>query len=305
MQSDFESLSREFLLYLSAEKGLSINTLEAYESDLAAFFVYARAREISDIAAIDKSVIIAYLADRKRKQMSEATISRNLVVIKVFFAFLHREGRVLDASAKLLEVPKLWKVLPEFLSEAEVLAMLATCDTKTATGARDKAILELLYASGLRVSEACKLSIHDVSDKEVRVWGKGSKERLVPVGEAAIAAIDTYLSNYRSNDKQERPPLFITTTGKALSRQNVWALVSKRAKEAGITKAVYPHMLRHTFATHLLEHGADLRIIQELLGHSQIATTDKYTHVVQSQVFSAFDAFHPTNLQNEKAPSCG
>ncbi|MCB1135379.1 MAG: tyrosine-type recombinase/integrase, partial [Chlamydiia bacterium] len=173
-------------------------------------------------------------------------------------------------------------------------ALLSQPNPKTALGARDRAILELLYASGLRVSELCSLKINDVDDDALKVMGKGSKERIVPLGRKALEAIDFYLLHYRERwDSKKQRRLFLTRTGKDLDRISVWKMVKRYAREAGIQKSISPHTLRHSFATHLLDNGADLRVIQEMLGHATITSTDRYTHVSQTQVQEAFHRFHP------------
>ena len=185
----------------------------------------------------------------------------------------------------------MWQLIPEVLTAQEVERLLgAPGDGEEEV--RDKAVLETLYATGIRVSELCNLDIHDVGENTVRVVGKGGKERIVPIGEEAIAAIDTYLGNYR-HDKGDHRPLFVSKRGKRMSRVTVWEKVKFYARKVGIEKEVSPHTLRHSFATHLLDHGADLRVIQEMLGHADIGTTDRYTHLSKKRLFDAFDTFHP------------
>jgi len=191
---------------------------------------------------------------------------------------------------KFFETPKMWQLVPEVMSVEEVDQLLAQPSVEDAVGARDKAVLELLYATGMRVSELCSLKLHDLSDTFVKVRGKGKKERLIPVGKRAIAAVDHYLLTFRG---EKGDALFLGPRGKPLDRVTVWAQVKFYAKKGGILKEISPHTLRHSFASHLLENGADLRLIQDMLGHEDIGTTDRYTHVTGSRLKSAFKAFHP------------
>jgi integrase/recombinase XerD len=188
----------------------------------------------------------------------------------------------------------MWQLIPEVLSVAEVDALLKAPDVATAAGARDRAVLQVIYACGLRVSEACGLNLQDVGDQIVRVRGKGGKERVVPIAKSAVEAIDDYLTRFRQEgERAKHPPLFVSEKGKRIDRILVWKRVKHYAEIAGIRKEISPHTLRHSFATHLLENGADLRVIQEMLGHSNIQTTDRYTHISQRHLAEAFEAFHP------------
>jgi integrase/recombinase XerD len=236
-----------------------------------------------------------FLSSQREKGFAASTVARRMIALKVFFKFLRREGEIPQNIALYLETPKQWKTLPEYLTEEEVLRLIDIKD-ETPDGIRDRALFELLYSSGLRVSELCGVKIYDVEDKYVKVMGKGHKERIVPLGEPALKAIDRYLNEIRSQyDSEKNPILFLTNRGKPISRIFVWQRIKARAKEAGITKNISPHTLRHTFATHLLDHGADLRVIQEMLGHATIASTDRYTHVSRVRLQEAFNAFHPRN----------
>lgn len=287
----FKDALSDFLLYLQSEKGLSANTMNAYGSDLKSFFSFV---SVATVEEITQEEIIAFLTHKKSLEHASASISRALVAIKVFFRFLKREKQIENNPADALEGPKLWQLLPEVLSTEEINRFLLQPDPETFEGVRDRALLEMLYASGLRVSELCQLSLYDVDDEYVKVKGKGGKERLVPIHKKAICALDRYLSIYRDNWPSDKLQiLFVTSKGKPIDRFTVWKLVKKYAKQAGIQKSISPHVLRHSFATHLLDHGADLRIIQEMLGHSNIATTDRYTHISQSRLKDAFSRFHP------------
>lgn len=236
---------------------------------------------------------MAFLAVLKNKQYASSSICRMLVSIKVFFRFLKKEGVISVDLGCYFETPKMWQLIPEVLQIHEVDALLSQPVTDDRMGSRDKAILELLYATGMRVSELCSLRVNDLSDSFVKVRGKGNKERLIPVGKQAISAVDHYLIHYRGEMKEENGPLFVTSSGKPIDRTMVWNRVKMYAKKAGIVKSISPHTLRHSFATHLLENGADLRLIQDMLGHEDIGTTDRYTHVSGSRLRAAFKAFHP------------
>lgn len=281
---------RDFLLYIASEKGLSQNTLEAYRRDIQHFSDFVKAKGIGSFCEVAESHIIEFLSQLKGLNYSPATISRVLISCKVLFRFLKREGVVAHNVTRYLEAPKLWQLIPEVLSYGEVERLLSQPDPSTCIGARDRAILELLYASGLRVSELCQLTIHDVDDEFVRVMGKGRKERVVPLGKNALSAIDFYLSRYRDGCAKEK--LFVSKSGKPLDRIVVWQMVKYYARKAEISKNVSPHTLRHSFATHLLDNGADLRVIQEMLGHASIGTTDRYTHVSRTHLQEAFKDFH-------------
>lgn len=292
MSSSFPLLISDFLSYIGSEKGLSTNTIKAYGKDLAHFEAYLTEKKISALTDISEKELWDFLEKRKNQGLASSTLCRNVIALKVFFRFLKREGLITETKALYLESPKLWQLIPEVLTPAEV-DLLLQAPSDTSSGLRERAILELLYASGLRVSELCNLSIYDVDDKFVRVKGKGGKERLVPVGSKALQAIDTYLNGPREQfHAAEEKHLFLSSKGKPLDRISIWRLIKKLGREAGIKKRISPHTLRHSFATHLLEGGADLRVIQDFLGHSNIQTTDRYTHISQNVVREAFYRCH-------------
>lgn len=284
----------DFLAYIASEKGLAPNTVEAYKRDIEAFAAFLAACEISNFSLVTTDHIIAFMAKLKDADYATASLCRSLIAIKVLFRFLLRENFIAANIALYLQTPKLWQLIPEVMTCEEIDKLLLQPDPLTVHGARDKAILEVLYASGLRVSELCGLNLYSMDDKFVRVMGKGSKERMVPIGSKAIQAVDHYLSynEKRSLDTQEQP-LFITKSGKRMDRISIWRMIKEYAKQAGILKNISPHTLRHSFATHLLDNGADLRIIQEMLGHASIGSTDRYTHVSRTHLQEAFQAFHP------------
>lgn len=286
---------RDFLLYVAAEKGLSDNTRAAYQRDISSFVSFLLQNQISSFSSVEEAHLIEFLAKLKGKGHAVSTVARNLVAVRVLFRFLFREGYVKENRIKQMSTPKMWQLIPDVLSYNEVERLLAAPDRTTAVGARDRAVFDLLYSSGLRVTECCNLGIYDVDDDKVRVRGKGGKERLVPIGEKAIKALDYYLANFRGDvgSKEKNPPLFITRQGKRLDRTSVWKRIKLYAAEAEIVKEVSPHTLRHSFATHLLDNGADLRIIQDMLGHASINSTDRYAHVSRRQLQDAFAKHHP------------
>lgn len=283
----------DFRRYLTAERGLSSNTLEAYLHDIQAFTAFI---EISDLKSIETDHILHFLAHLKNNAYAPSSISRALISIKVLFRFLQREKYVEKDIAVLLESPKILQILPEVLSVKETERLLEQPDITTASGACDKAILEMMYGCGLRVSEVCALNLYNVDDEFVRVFGKGKKERIVPVGKAALKAVDYYIANFRGDCKgNENEPLFVNSYGKRVDRITIWSRIKDYAKKAQITKNISPHTLRHAFATHLLDNGADLRVIQEMLGHSDIGSTDRYMHISRKKLQEKFFACHPRN----------
>jgi integrase/recombinase XerD len=285
----------DFILYIASEKGLSLNTIEAYKRDLDYLIGYLQERGIDHFSQVEHLHILNFLSSMQNRKYSEATLRRILISIKVLFRFLKREGRIADNIMLYIDSPVLTQLFPEVMTISEVNLLLEQPDCSTAIGARNKAILELLYASGIRVSELCSLKIYDVDDTFIKVMGKGNKERMVPIGKKAIEAVDYYLSHYRdlANNTGRQEALFVSNKGGKLHRITVWKMIKDYIKQAGIAKNVSPHTLRHSFATHLLDHGADLRVIQEMLGHASINSTDRYTHISRSHLHQAFDAFHP------------
>ncbi len=279
---------QDFLEYLASEKCLAENTRIAYAADLRQFLLFLQEKSVL-LKDVDESILQEYLFSHR--SYAESSRARFLISVKVFFKFLKREKVLKDNPAAVLTSPGKWQLIPEVLSEEEVLRLLNAPDSSSREGARDKAILELLYSSGLRVSELCSLKLNAVDETTVRVLGKGGKERIVPLGQPALAAIDHYLGKGRGEDGMDQ--LFVNSRGKPIDRVFVWKLVKYYSQKVGIRKNVTPHTLRHTFATHLLDHGADLRVIQEMLGHSSISSTDRYTHVSRSRLIDAFHSFHP------------
>jgi len=283
-----EPLLEDFLDYVRSEKGLSSNTIQAYGSDLSSFFQFLDGKKIPEVK---EENILRFLARKKSGGYASSTLCRLLVSLKVFYRFLKREGITEKDIGRYFDTPKIWQLIPEVMTFSEIDLLLGQPNAESSLGARDKAILELLYATGMRVSELCKLKVTDLDDQFVKVKGKGKKERVVPVGKAAIEAVDQYLLHHRGEPQAET--LFLSRSGKPIDRVTVYNRVRFYARKAGISKKISPHTLRHSFATHLLENGADLRLIQDMLGHEDIGTTDRYTHISSYQLRRAFEAFHP------------
>lgn len=276
-----------FLSYLGSEKVLSHHTLTAYETDLKLFFDYIKKKTIEEFVIKDVEGYLLYL---RNQGYASTSLHRIYISIKMFLSFLKKEKLLGSAFQFLLDSPKIQIIIPHVLSIKEVDQLLQIIDQDSFLGARDKAILEIIYATGIRVSEACHLKIADVSDEFVKVCGKGKKERLVPIGKKAKEALDFYLVHFR---KDEDGFLFLSTKKKPIDRFTIYRRLQFYAQKAGIKKKISPHTLRHSFATHLLENGADLRLIQEMLGHESISTTDRYTHISHKHLSDAFEKFHP------------
>ncbi len=280
----------DFYTYIISEKGLSLNTQKAYRSDLVLFRSFLQEKKISAYEKVTEETVLEFLSFLREQGYAEASSCRLLMTLKVFFRFLKREGYLQKNVTLYLQSPEKWKLLPYVPSPEEVEKLLEEPSRENSEESRDRAILEVLYGSGLRVSEVCGLHIADVDEGSLRVRGKGNKDRIVPVGSRAGSAIDHYLSHYREDD---RPELFLGKGGRKLDRVTVWKRLKYYAKRAGISGHLTPHGLRHAFATHLLDNGADLRVIQEMLGHADISTTDRYTHMTHKRLVEAFNRFHP------------
>ena len=291
------SLIDEFCDALWLEDGLSRNTLDAYRRDLAQFAAWLQERHGRKLPEADNPAIQAYLGHLFRRKTRATSAARFLSSLKRFYRYCLRQGRIKADPTLRIDTPKLPRPLPKSLTEEDVEALLAAPPVGEALGLRDKAMLETLYASGLRVSELVTLKLSQVSRDMgvVRVIGKGSKERMVPVGEEAIAWIQRYLKEGRPQLLRGRAAddLFVTGRGAAMTRQMFWHLLRRYCARAGLKKTVSPHTLRHAFATHLLNHGADLRVVQMLLGHSDISTTQIYTHVARERLKQLHAKHHP------------
>jgi integrase/recombinase XerD len=297
MQPMIEQQLDAFHQYLAVEKGLAHNTLSAYMSDLRRFCTTTRQHGPEVFHSLGRDDILEYLATRRNQGVSGRTIARELVAIRAFCHFLHEQKLIGHNPATQLQSPRLWKRLPSVLTSAEVEQLLQAPDTQTPLGKRDAAILELLYATGLRASELVGLTPENINIVEgyLKVRGKGGKERLVPIGDIASAQLEDYVRNGRPRLVKERQAthLFVNRAARGLTRQGLWKIVKKYVQQAGITKSMSPHTLRHSFATHLLQGGADLRSLQHLLGHVDISTTQIYTHVVQPHLHAMYTKHHP------------
>jgi integrase/recombinase XerD len=295
-----------FLDALGYERGLSAHTQAAYRRDLEAFTAFLGRIGIVAAAAVTRDAITAFLQDQRHNGRAAATVARRLVAIKMFFRFLAAEGRAPADVTETMASPKAGRLLPHIPGEGEVARLIdgrvpgghRDSARAAAREARDRSVVELFYACGLRVSELASLRVGDVDrdSAQVRCTGKGSKQRVIPVGEAALAALGRYLDQARPALASGCPAdgvLFVNGRGGGFTRQGVWRLIVRRARAAGIRGRVTPHTLRHCFASHLLLHGADLRAIQELLGHADIATTQIYTHVDSSRLLQIHRDFHP------------
>jgi len=291
-----EAQIRTFLNCLRVEKGLSDNTIQAYRRDIQKFAVFATGRSLG-VKNIQRSDVVDFLGSLYRKGLDSRSVARHLVTIRNFFRFALMEGYIEDDPAATIESPRFRKSLPEFLSLAEVDCLLQQPDTSAPVGLRDRALIELMYSAGLRVSELCGLRVEDMQIDAgcLRCVGKGDRERLVPVGKQALAVVERYLRTARPTLLQEgsSPHLFLNQRGHKLSRITFWKLLAAYGRKAGLRKALTPHMLRHSFATHLLDRGADLRSVQMMLGHSDISTTQIYTHVVEERLKQVYKAHHP------------
>ncbi len=286
-----------FLDYLSVERGLADNTISSYREDLNSYLGFIAENHIDTLSKTTKNNITDFMLFQKNKGISANSIARRLAAIKSFYRFLVRE-RILNIDpTSLIETPKLWKRIPETLSVSEVEVLLNQPDTRDTQGVRDRAILETLYACGLRVSEAVNLRLDNVNLEIgfLRCIGKGNKERVIPLGQKAIQSIKRYLevSRLKLLGKKESEFLFVSRLGKKISRQSFWKLIKKYAQSAKIKKPIKPHLLRHSFATHLLERGADLRCVQEMLGHANISTTQIYTHINKDRLKAIHRMYHP------------
>lgn len=286
-----------FLHYLTVEKGLAKNTLQAYERDILHFVEALDQMGIRDLEATTRQHVVSYFMRLKQEGKASSTISRSVSSIRTFYHYLFRDQLITHNPIVHIESPKINRKLPKVLTAKEVEALLAAPEAAPAFGQRDRAMLELLYATGMRVSELISLNLEDVhlQMEFVKCMGKGSKERIIPLGQLAVQAIEVYVQAGREKllkQRRERA-LFLNQHGRRLTRQGFWKIIKKHAQRAGIEKEITPHTLRHSFATHLLENGADLRSVQEMLGHSDISTTQIYTHVTKSRLKEQYSKAHP------------
>ena len=286
-----------FLDYLSVERGLSSNTISAYRGDLNAYLDFMSGNHIEALSKISREDITGFMLNQKDRSIAVNSVARRLAAIRMFHRFLAREKILKSDPTNLIDSPRLWKKIPDTLTLNEVESLIAQPNIRDNQGRRDKAILETLYATGMRVSEAVNLRLDNVNLDIgfLRCIGKGNKERVIPLGKKAIASIQRYLESSRPKflNKKTSEHLFVSRFGKKISRQSIWKLIKRYALEARIKKPLRPHILRHSFATHLLERGADLRSVQEMLGHASISTTQIYTHINKERLKSIHREFHP------------
>jgi len=287
----------QFLDYVSLELGLSLNTRQAYEHDLRSFHSFMDGAGVRSFNSVTRKHILDYLMAEKERGMSLNSISRRLVAVKMFFNYLLREGLLANNITEVMDSPRLWRILPGVLSSREVDRLLAAPVGTGRIALRDKAMLEVMYATGLRVSEVAALTLEDIHFEEgyLRCTGKGQKMRVVPFGDHARESLRQYLSESRPEFAGENTGrnVFLTYRRKGFTRKGIWKIIKNYAARAGIRKPVSPHTLRHSFASHLLANGAPLRVIQEMLGHADIATTQIYTHVDQGRLQAVHATYHP------------
>ncbi len=292
-----KSLVKEFINYLAVERGLADNTLDSYNRDLKQFMAFLENEKVDDVQKATRNVIMSYMLFLQKRGRATATVSRHLAALKSFYHFLLREKYIEKDPTANLESPKLEKKLPRILTVNEVENLLSQPRGIEPTGLRDKAMLELLYATGIRVSELISLDVNHINLEMgyIRCFGKGSKERIVPVGSLARKCVSEYLQKGRAKliKIRSEKALFVNQHGRRLTRQGFWKIIKKYATKAGIAKDITPHTLRHSFATHLLENGADLRSVQEMLGHADITTTQIYTHLTKGRLREVYAKSHP------------
>jgi len=291
-----ERAFRNYLNYLQVERGLASNTVEAYRRDLGEFLSFVGSRKWT-LKGVRKQDLAAYI-QHLYGTMSARSVMRKIVSLRSFFRFLLLDGYLQEDPSETLQSPKVWRSLPDYLSEDEVERLLEQPDLSTPYGLRDRAMLEVLYATGLRVSELVGIRLEEINFELscLRTLGKGSKERIVPLGGSAVRFIQQYLKEARQHFLRKRgasPFLFVTQQGHSMTRQYFWMLVRKYGGKIGIKKKISPHVLRHSFATHLLDHGADLRAVQMMLGHADISTTQIYTHVSRERLKQIYERHHP------------
>ena len=296
---EISAVISSYLMHVRVEKGLSVNTISAYKRDLQKFDEFARKRKLV-LESVGRDDLVDFLAGLYRLKLESRTVARQLVTLRNFFRFAQIQSLIPEDPSINLESPKIRRHLPGYLRLEEVEKLLEQPDSGTPMGLRDRAMLEVLYSTGLRVSELIGLRVSDLDSKVgcVRCIGKGDKERIVPVGKKAVSMVDKYLRDgrpflLRNARVNGGPALFVNRRGVALSRVGVWKILSAYGRRAGLRIALTPHMLRHSFATHLLERGADLRSVQLMLGHADISTTQIYTHVVEERLKQIYKAHHP------------
>jgi integrase/recombinase XerD len=295
MEPANELAIEDFLQHLKLERGLADNTLSSYRSDLA---IFVRDSKLPDVSAASASDVTRYLSGLNRRGLKPATLARKITCLRRFYDYLKTAGQISENPVKGYSAPTIARYHPDYLSPDEVARILSKIEPDTASGLQDRAMIELLYGSGLRLSELINLRLEDVEFEAgfLRILGKGGKQRLVPMGGYAREALEKYLDSRRSGGSALGPTVFVNRRGRPFSRVGVWKIVKKRVRQADITKRVTPHTFRHSFATHLLEGGADLRVVQEMLGHADIATTEIYTRIDRDYIIAEHRKYHPREL---------
>lgn len=297
MSQGIDSVIDEYLSYIKAERQLSGNTLEAYARDLRKFAQFLDGRGVKTVDAVSQGDVAEFMVTLHEDGLSSRSVARHLVSLRNWTKFMMRERHIQEDPVAPITSPKLWRKLPEFLTHEDVDRLLAAPSQETQQGLRDAAMLELLYSTGLRISELIQLQLADINLNlgYVRTHGKGSKERLIPMGRPAQALLQRYLSESRPQYTRGIPSdfIFLSREGEPMTRQAFWKIIKKYAITAGIRANITPHKLRHSFATHLLERGANLRAVQLMLGHADISTTQIYTHVTTERLKEIHDDFHP------------
>lgn len=296
---------QDFKFFLENEKNLSENTIKAYISDLEQYALYlSKYQDVESVNEIEEVHIIKYLQNLKKNKISKTSQARKLIAIKEFHKYLLKEDLTDIDPSKMVDSVKKEKKIPTFLSIEEVNKMIDSIDTTNDTGVRNKALIEVLYGSGLRVSEAANLKVGDLhlNDKYISIIGKGNKERIVPLGESGVDALRVYITKSRPNFTKNSFSnyVFLSYLGKPLSRQSIFKFIKKLASDNNIDKEISPHTLRHSFATHLLDNGVDLRFVQEMLGHEDISTTQIYTHTNRLKLKDLVESVHPLANKEEK-----
>ncbi|GEK90964.1 site-specific tyrosine recombinase XerD [Alkalibacterium kapii] len=289
----------EYLVFLKIEKGLSSNTVSSYKRDIEQYISFLDKNKVKSFAAIDRYLILAYFGEQKKMNKADNTIIRMFSSIRKFHQYLKQEGHTEDDPMLYVKTPKKADTLPKTVSMQQIDKLLLTPDTNKPLGVRDRAILEVMYATGLRISELIELKTNDLhlSMKLIQIVGKGNKERLIPIGDEGCKWLEYYMTTSRvqllKKTELETSVVFLNVRGKPLSRQGVWKNIKKLALKAGLSRGITPHTLRHSFATHLLENGADLRVVQELLGHANVSTTQIYTHITKHRLKDVYTTYHP------------
>lgn len=289
----------EYLIFLKIERGLSKNSIESYQRDLTQYIAYLNQEKITSWDQVDRYIILNFLEHQKNGLKSDNSLIRMISSLRRFHQFLKQENITSEDPMLYIQTPKKAQTLPKVISTKQIDILLSIPDVSNKIGIRDRAILEVMYATGIRISELVNLKLEELhlSMNLIQTIGKGDKERILPIGEQGVKWVEYYLEYSRPKlemkSAQTSPYVFLNLRGTQLSRQGVWKKIKKLVQQAGITQNVTPHTLRHSFATHLLENGADLRVVQELLGHSDISTTQIYTHITKHRLKEVYDTYHP------------